>query len=125
VSHLFIFRRCIRLKGSLIFNYFSLVSHGFNPGGIHSVPQALVLVLISWGSSTPYGNLRVLELQDMPTCEMGLLFHHWEGLHDPLKSILKHLPLAELLLHVLLITELPELELIGLNVSHQGVVVSQ
>jgi hypothetical protein len=64
-------------------------------------------------------------LQDAPTCEMRLLFHHWEGLHDPLESILKHLPLAELLLHVLLITELPELELIGLDVSHQGVIVSQ
>jgi hypothetical protein len=62
VPHLFIFRRRGRLGTSLIFDYFSLIPHGFNPGGIHSVPQALVLVLISWGSSTFDGNLRVLEL---------------------------------------------------------------
>jgi len=76
MSHFFIFRRRVRLEASLIFNYFSLVSHGFNPGGIHSVYQALVLVLISWGSSTFYGNLRILKLQDAPTCEMGLHFHN-------------------------------------------------
>ncbi len=56
---------------------------------------------------------------------MRFLFHHEKGLHDPLESFLKYLPLAYLLLHVLLISELPELELIGLDVSHQGVVVSQ